>query len=106
MQAVIDNANKYMRKLMRCDQVVPQLSNYVDGNLDPGQRRKIERHLRLCRNCAVLLDSIRKLLYIVGDDKVFMPPFECRHRWEEVLSGLSRTGRPPTENESNQDPQK
>src|SRR5207245_2342353 len=66
LRVAMDRANGYMRMMMGCAQVVPQLTKYIDGNLDPDQRRKIERHLRLCRYCAVLVDSIRKLLYIVG----------------------------------------
>src|SRR2546422_10183672 len=89
---------------MGCAQVVPQLTKYIDGNLDPDQRRKIERHLRLCRYCVVLVDSIRKLLYIVGDDKVFAPPFGASQHWEEGLSGLIYRARPPTK-ASGQDPQ-
>ena len=105
LRVAMDRANGYMRMMMGCAQVVPQLTKYIDGNLDPDQRRKIERHLRLCRYCAVLLDSIRKLLYIVGDDKVFAPPFGASQHWEEGLSGLIYRARPPTKAESGQDPQ-
>lgn len=90
MKVAMDQANKYMRNLMHCDRLLEELSEYIDGSLDPDRRRKIENHLRLCGTCAVLLDSLRKLVYIVGDDKVFMPPFECSHRWEELLSPPSK----------------
>ncbi len=82
---------------MRCDRVVRELSNYIDGSLDPRQRGKIERHLSLCRTCAVLLDSMRKLLYIVCDNEVFVPAFACGQRWQSILSGVSETDPPTTE---------
>jgi RNA polymerase sigma-70 factor (ECF subfamily) len=85
IETVIRGTKKYMRKLMSCDRVVRQLSNYIDKELDPDRRAKIEGHLRLCGTCAVLLDSVRKLLFIVCDSEVFVPPFECTQRWEQFL---------------------
>ena len=83
---VIHKMHKYMRKLMSCGSVVQELSKYIDGVLDSDRRRKIEGHLRLCRTCAVLVDSMRKLLYVACDEEVFVPPFECTRRWKEFLS--------------------
>jgi len=100
MRVAMDRANGYMRKVMGCRHVVPELTKYIEGTLDPHQRRKIERHLRLCRYCAVLLDSIRKVLYIVGDDKVFLPPLPgSSQRWEELLSLVFEANRSANETE-------
>jgi hypothetical protein len=75
MQKIMQVGYSYMRKAMDCDKVVRDLSNYIEGQLEPPLRAEIERHLRRCSYCAILIDSTRKLLYLVGDEKIFVPPF-------------------------------
>jgi anti-sigma factor RsiW len=36
---------------LRCGRVLAELSEYVDGGLDPALRARIEEHLRGCDNC-------------------------------------------------------
>lgn len=36
-----------------------RLSDYLDDELSPGERRKLEAHLRVCGGCAVLLEELR-----------------------------------------------
>ncbi|HEV8184009.1 MAG TPA: zf-HC2 domain-containing protein, partial [Candidatus Angelobacter sp.] len=59
-----------------CRHVTRQLSGYIDGQLTPEVRAKIDEHLRLCGRCSIVLDTTRKLLYVAGDEKVFELPFE------------------------------
>ncbi len=75
MQKIMEAGYSYMRKAMGCDKIVRELSNYIEGQLEPALRAEIERHLRRCSRCAILIDSTRKLLYLVGDEKIFVPPF-------------------------------
>ncbi len=75
MQKIMQVGYSYMRKAMDCDKVVRELSNYIEGQLEPALRAEIERHLRRCSYCAILIDSTRKLLYLVGDEKIFVQPF-------------------------------
>jgi RNA polymerase sigma factor (sigma-70 family) len=66
----------WMRKTISCRHVTRQLSGYIDGQLTPEVRAKIDEHLRLCDRCSIVLDTTRKLLYVAGDEKVFELPFE------------------------------
>jgi hypothetical protein len=70
-----------MQKTLGCKQVTHELSNYIDGQLDPEMRRQIAEHLSLCNRCAVLLDTLRKLLSIVEDENMFVIPFEYDIDW-------------------------
>jgi len=74
----------WMRKTISCRHVARQISDYIDGNLTPELRAKIDEHLRLCGRCSIVLDTTRKLLYVAGDEKVFDVPFECRVNWEQI----------------------
>ncbi len=86
LRMVIDMTKRYINKTVSCKKVVEELSSYIDGQLDPRLRAMIEEHLRLCRRCTILVDSTRKLLYVVGDERVLLPPFESSNRLQQILS--------------------
>ena len=81
----------WMRKTISCRHVTQQLSAYIDGELTPELRAKIDDHLRFCDRCCILLDTTRKLLYIAGDERVFELPFECRIKWDQII-GMEALG--------------
>jgi anti-sigma factor RsiW len=60
--------------MVSCEAVLEQLSNFVDGDIGPALRAEIEAHLRTCHRCSVLHDTLRKMLIIVADERVFEIP--------------------------------
>ena len=77
-----------MRKTISCRHVTREISNYIDGELTPEMRTGIEEHLRLCDHCSVIVDTMRKLLYVAGDENVFELPFECNVDWTKIMARL------------------
>jgi len=71
--------------MVSCKTVLRELSNYIDGDLEPGLRAEIEKHPRWHRRCSVLADSTRKMLYIVGDEHVFEIPEGYSERLHHFL---------------------
>ncbi|MCA9544453.1 MAG: zf-HC2 domain-containing protein [Myxococcales bacterium] len=37
---------------LRCDQVLERLPDYLEDALPPGDRARVEGHLKVCANCA------------------------------------------------------
>lgn len=74
----------WMRKTISCRHVTSQISNYIDGQLTPELRQQIEAHLRLCDRCSVVVDTVRKVLFVAGDENVFTVPFECKINWNAL----------------------
>lgn len=72
--------------MVKCDRVLQELSNYIDQDVDPALRREIEEHLRGCHRCSVLVDSTRKMLYVVGDERVLEIPIGFSERLHSFLS--------------------
>ncbi|MCI0661486.1 MAG: sigma-70 family RNA polymerase sigma factor, partial [Acidobacteria bacterium] len=70
-----DMPSMLMHRVVRCKTAIRELSRYIDSQLDSRMREKIEKHLKYCRRCRILLDTTRKVIYLVADDKVFLPPF-------------------------------
>jgi len=62
------------KSMVTCKTVIANLSNYLDGEIAPEVRQKIEKHLRRCHRCSAVYDSTRKMLVITGDERVFEVP--------------------------------
>ncbi len=59
-----------------CKHVWREISNYIDGDINPSVRRDMEKHLAHCRHCAAALDSTRNIVYLMGDERTFELPAE------------------------------
>ncbi len=60
--------------MVSCEDILKQLSEYLDEEMDPAYRTQIEDHLAHCQCCRLLLDSTRKVLIVVGDERTFEVP--------------------------------
>ncbi|HWF57084.1 MAG TPA: zf-HC2 domain-containing protein, partial [Candidatus Dormibacteraeota bacterium] len=49
-----------------CRQAVELVSDYLEGALSRRDRRRLEFHLRGCRNCAAYLEQIRMTIRAAG----------------------------------------
>ncbi len=68
-----------------CRGLKDQLSAYLDGELESALCDEIERHLRGCENCRVVVDTLNKTITLYrnyGQEEV--PP-EAHERLEHVL---------------------
>ncbi len=46
----------------KCEEVRALMSDYVDGELDAGGRKSVERHVRFCHRCHTVLANLRQTL--------------------------------------------
>jgi anti-sigma factor (TIGR02949 family) len=77
-----------------CKHVWREVSNYIDGDIDPSVRADIEKHLAHCRHCAAILDSTRNIVYLIADERTFAVPVGFSERLRARLEGeLGRQGR-------------
>jgi len=51
-----------MSEQLPCKHLVESLSDYVDGTLDENLCSELERHLRECEDCRVVVDTLRKTI--------------------------------------------
>ena len=47
-----------------CRHLLDSLSDYVDGSLEEAVCAEIERHLEDCEDCRIVIDSLRKTIYL------------------------------------------
>jgi anti-sigma factor RsiW len=72
--------------MVKCDRVLEELSNYIDEDIDASLRAAIEEHVSGCHRCSVLVDSTRKMLYVVGDERVLEIPVGYSERLHARLA--------------------
>jgi len=65
---------------LNCKGVIRELSNYIDGDLDPLLRQELERHLAHCEDCTMVVDQTRKTIEIFSKSEPVSLPVEVRSR--------------------------
>lgn len=68
-----------------CVEVWRELSNYVDGTVDPELRRRMEEHFKACEHCTAILDGTRNVVRLVGDGRAFNLPTGFSQRLKKRL---------------------
>jgi anti-sigma factor RsiW len=68
-----------------CVEVWRELSNYVDSNVDPELRQRMEEHFKVCQHCTAVLDGTRNVVRLVGDGRSFDLPAGFSDRLQKRL---------------------
>ncbi|MBI4479970.1 MAG: zf-HC2 domain-containing protein [Acidobacteria bacterium] len=76
--------------MIRCEDVLREISNYLDQDVTPELRRQVEEHLSVCDHCYVLVSTTRKTLSLVAGSQVFEIPTAVSQRLIERLSAQWR----------------
>ena len=50
-----------------CAEVWREISNYVDDEVAPELRARMEAHFKSCAHCAAVLDGTKNVVKLVGD---------------------------------------
>lgn len=53
-----------MNQAQNCQSLLASLSDYVDGRAQEELCREIERHLAECENCRVVVDTLKKTIFL------------------------------------------
>ncbi len=48
----------------QCRQFLESLSDFVDGSINPDLCSQLERHLEECENCQIVIDTLKKTIYL------------------------------------------
>lgn len=68
-----------------CGDLLALLSDYVDGDAEPGLCRDLEKHLKNCDPCKVVVDTIHKTIRLYRKNKPCDLPPEFQSRLHECL---------------------
>ncbi len=71
---------------MNCKGVILELSEYLDGNLDPTLAEDLRRHLDKCTECRLVVNTCRKTIEIYCNSEPLPLPAGVRERLERALA--------------------
>jgi len=70
---------------LNCKGVIRELSNYIDGDLDPVVKQELERHLEHCEDCMMIVDQTKKTIQILCDSQPVSLSTDVRSRLHATL---------------------
>jgi len=70
---------------LNCKGVIRELSNYIDGDLDPALKLELERHLEHCEDCTMVVDQTRKTIRIFSGAEAVPLPEDVHSRLHKAL---------------------
>jgi anti-sigma factor RsiW len=68
-----------------CVEVWREISNYLDEEISPEMRERMEAHFKACAHCTAVLDGTRNVVELVGYTKSFRNFRELAHRPMEFV---------------------
>jgi hypothetical protein len=71
---------------VNCEQVWREVSNYIDGDLDPALHLAMDEHFRACPRCASVLAGTRNVVQLYGDERMLEVPSGFGRRLEKRLA--------------------
>ena len=57
-----------------CVEVWQEISNYIDDDISPDLRARMEAHFKACEHCTAIVDGAKNVVKIVADDRAFDLP--------------------------------
>jgi predicted anti-sigma-YlaC factor YlaD len=76
---------------MEHDKLKDLISSYFDGELDAGQRRLVEDHIKTCPECKREFDEMARFEEVMGKMELKKPPEEAwKIYWSSVYNRMER----------------
>jgi len=72
--------------VVNCEHVWQEISNYLEGEVDPALRATMEAHFKECKHCTAVLDGTRNVVQLYGDDRLFELPAGFSQRLQRRLA--------------------
>ena len=70
---------------MNCREVLRELSSYLDGDLGADAIADLERHVKRCEDCRMVVDTVRKTVDIYCKSEPLPLPEDVRDRLHLAL---------------------
>jgi anti-sigma factor (TIGR02949 family) len=68
-----------------CQELLDQLSDYIDGELEASLCAEIEEHLSGCSDCRIMVDTMRKTIILYREQAPEDLPSDVKDRLYHVL---------------------
>ena len=76
--------------VIKCEQVWHEISNYLEGDVDAGLRAAMDEHFQTCAKCKSVLEGMRNVIHLYGDERMIEVPTGFGRRLERRLVQSAR----------------
>jgi hypothetical protein len=76
-----------------CEDVWREISNYLDGDIDPNLRAAMDEHFLGCQRCTSVRDGLRNVVELYGDERMSEVPIGFGNRLHQRLDENIAGGR-------------
>ena len=71
---------------VNCEQVCREISNYLEGEVDPALRVAMDQHFPACQRCSSVLEGMRNVIRLYSDERMMEVPAGFGRRLEKRLA--------------------
>lgn len=79
--------------VVNCEQVWREVSNYLEGEVDPALRAAMDEHFGTCARCKSVMEGTRNVITVYGDERMLDVPSGFSRRLEKRLAQGVRAAR-------------
>jgi len=72
--------------VVNCEHVWREVSNYLEGEVDPVLRVAMEEHFKGCKHCTAVLNGTRNVVQLYGDERLLEVPVGFSQRLQHRLA--------------------
>lgn len=77
---------------MTCEEVIRRISEYLDGELDPGLAEQLMRHFEHCEDCGLVVNTTRKTIDLYCKAEPAPLPEEVQKRLDRAFAEIFKRG--------------
>jgi hypothetical protein len=78
------------QKPVNCELFWHEVSNYLEGEVEPSLRAAMDEHFRTCQHCRSVLEGTRNVIRLYGDERMMEAPVGFGRRLEKRLAQNAR----------------
>ncbi len=78
--------------VVNCEQVWREVSNYLEGDVDPALGSAMKEHVGTCARCRSVIEGTRNVVALYGDERMLDVPSGFSYRLEQRLVQHARAG--------------
>ena len=71
---------------VNCEKVCQEISNYLEGEVDPALRAAMDQHFPACPRCSSVLEGMRNVIRLYSDERMMEVPAGFGRRLEKRLA--------------------
>ena len=75
-----------------CRELIELITDYLEGRLSPGEKRRFEEHLAICEGCVTYLEQMRLTIRAAGKLTEASVPAGAKEALLAVFRDWKRTG--------------